>query len=128
MEPIDIQISRWIEQAEHDLDVAQKLTGLDAFDHASFLAQQSAEKYLKALWMKKHNQAPPRTHDLVRLAIELNASSEIIEAARMMSGDYMATRYPDIGEIIPAEEYSDMDAQERMEAARKVQHWVKENL
>ncbi|NIM05594.1 MAG: HEPN domain-containing protein [Armatimonadetes bacterium] len=128
MESLHDQIGRWLRQAEHDLETARKLVDFGAFDHAAFLAQQAAEKSLKALWMSKQKRISPRTHDLVRLAMELAAPPEIIEAARMMAGDYMATRYPDVGDDIPAKTYTAEDADRRVAAAAQVCGWVKDGF
>jgi HEPN domain-containing protein len=48
-----------------------------------------------------------------------------VEAARLMAGDYMATRYPDISEEIPAETYSSDDAKERVAAADVLFCWAR---
>ena len=122
------QITRWIRQAEHDLESAGKLVEHEAFDHAAFLAQQATEKSLKAAWIKRLNQTTPRTHDIIRLAIDLSAPKNVVDAARTMASDYMATRYPDLGEEIPADSYTRDDAQERLEAATLVLNWAREQL
>ncbi len=125
MEASAEQIGRWLKQAEHDLEAAQNLVRLESYDHASFLAQQAAEKALKALWIKLQGQIPPRTHNIVRLAAEVSAPAESLEAARLMSGDYMATRYPDVADVIPAEAYTADDAASRVLAAEEILRWVK---
>lgn len=58
----------WVRKAEVDHLAAARLAG-DAgpfHDVVSFLCQQSAEKYLKAL-LVEHGLAVPKTHDLERL-------------------------------------------------------------
>ena len=40
---------KWLKQALHDLDLAQKNLGIEGYDIAAFLSHQSVEKLLKAL-------------------------------------------------------------------------------
>lgn len=41
---------RWLQTSFEDLDAAQTLLSSSKFSHACFLAQQTCEKALKALW------------------------------------------------------------------------------
>lgn len=57
----------WVDRARHDLEVSRFTTGHGkAWDWVAFLAQQSAEQYLKALLVQAYVR-PPRVHDLVEL-------------------------------------------------------------
>lgn len=60
----------WIQKAEHDLKNAEHTLTLDdascPFDTVCFHAQQSVEKYFKALLTLK-NVSFPKTHDLTEL-------------------------------------------------------------
>lgn len=59
---------RWLALAEGDLDAARFLFGHEAaaLRNVGFLAQQAAEKALKAL-LAAHDEPIPRLHDLGRL-------------------------------------------------------------
>jgi HEPN domain-containing protein len=41
---------RWIKQALHDLEIAEKNIPIEGYDTASFLAHQSVEKLLKGIF------------------------------------------------------------------------------
>jgi HEPN domain-containing protein len=58
----------WIDKAEADFTTAERepRAAPPNFDAAAFLAQQSAEKYLKALLIEKGVKFP-KTHDLATL-------------------------------------------------------------
>lgn len=58
----------WIKKAERDLAASRTLgAAIDpSWDIVVFHAQQSAEKYLKALLVSRGIQ-PPKTHDLTKL-------------------------------------------------------------
>ena len=46
------EAERWLTTAEEDLRAAHSLHDSKNFSHACFMAQQSAEKAIKALWLK----------------------------------------------------------------------------
>ncbi len=68
------ETAEWIDKAEGDWKVAQRemQTADPVWDVVCFLAQQCAEKYLKA-FLEEHNVVFQKTHDLVVL---LNLSGE----------------------------------------------------
>jgi HEPN domain-containing protein len=66
---IEEHIQFWIDGADNDLDTAEKLFAADKFDWCLFLGHLVLEKALKAHYVKDNeNQAPPRIHNLVKLA------------------------------------------------------------
>jgi HEPN domain-containing protein len=59
---IDEQVTWWAKQAAHDLDMAGSNRQNGFHDGCALMCQQSAEKYLKALWMKVKAATPPKVH------------------------------------------------------------------
>ena len=91
------QISYWINSASHDLDVAETLFQSAKYDWCLYIAHLVLEKTLKALYVKNIDIAPPRIHDLVRLAdmakVELNEDTlEFMDGVNTFN---ISTRYPD---------------------------------
>lgn len=121
-------INRWIRQARHDLAAAEAVLHIGIFDNSAFLCQQAVEKMLKAAFIAREEHDPPRTHALVRLAQELGAPDDIIDLTQRLSPDYAATRYPDLGEAAPCEEYTERDARQRLQWARQVFAWLEDLL
>ena len=89
----------WIDKADGDWKVAQReVRAADpVWNVASFLAQQCAEKYLKA-FLEEQNIAFGKTHDLVvllnssgGLLLELNSQRQSLAH---LSTFGIATRYP----------------------------------
>ncbi len=58
--------SRWLDHARDDLRVARLALQHDYFSQAAYMAQQAAEKALKALILDS-DAIPARTHDLFAL-------------------------------------------------------------
>jgi len=89
----------WIDKAEGDWTVARReiQTPNPVWNVITFLAQQCAEKYLKA-FLEEHNIAFAKTHDLVVL---LNSSGGLLpeinplkQSLAHLSTFGIATRYP----------------------------------
>jgi HEPN domain-containing protein len=90
-----------------------------------FLAQQAAEKALKAL-LEARDLPVPRTHDLRVIAERLGAGHDaeaVIEAAILLSVYGVGPRYPSVTGEATAEQ-----ARAALDAARVVCDWADEAL
>lgn len=102
-------IQRWIEKASRDLYTARTMLQVDDVpaDIVCFHCQQCAEKSLKA-FLVSCDQAPPRTHDVVKLlALCRNFREDFssLEDSAIALADYaVEVRYPDDWREIPREE------------------------
>ena len=88
---------KWMEQARYDLETARAMLASGRYLYVLFCCQQSVEKALKALIIRRSGELPPRIHNLPRLA---QAAEIDMEAARMdflaqLSAYYVQTRYPE---------------------------------
>jgi len=79
--------SRLWEQAQEDLDTADKLLNVGKYYASVFFSEQAAEKALKVLYLEKRRRIT-FTHDLVELAEELGAPEDVCHAATELSPDY----------------------------------------
>lgn len=122
------QAQRWISQGDHDLNLARIAHANDSYEWAVAIAQQAAEKFLKALYIVRFQATPPRTHDLVMLANALNAPPELAAIGRPLTEDYLRARYPDIADGIPHEVFDASTAQERISQAERIREWVIQQL
>jgi HEPN domain-containing protein len=128
MPSLNEHLEWWTKQAAHDLEMAKSNRQNGFHDGCAVMCQQSAEKYLKSLYMKVHVQTPPRTHRCDQLAAMLGAPKNVITAAAMLESDYLKARYPDVAQGVPFEFFNDARSQERTEAAEEVQQWVLQQL
>ena len=69
------EVKNWLEQAEHDIEVAEYNFDGNMLDAAAFYSQQAAEKALKSLYLLKFNKLW-RVHDLVRIAKRVEAPTK----------------------------------------------------
>jgi HEPN domain-containing protein len=109
---------KWLKQALHDLEMAEKNISIGGYDVSAFLAHQSVEKLLKAILIIKGGRSP-KSHYIDELAKELRLSKELIDASSDLSVDYTFSRYPDVTDSIPYEQYNEEIAKEKVNLARK---------
>jgi HEPN domain-containing protein len=91
------EAQRWLRQAQHDRDAARLNRDHGFHEHACFVAQQSAEKALKA-FLYERGQGPVLGHSTTTLAGDcaaLEPSFATLGAAcRRLDQLYIPTRYP----------------------------------
>ena len=123
---------RWLQQAMEDLRWTDELTQRGGYYLACFLAQQVAEKSLKAFLYAKGLEIVlgHSVERLTREAAEWEPSIE--EQARrwaVLDSYYVPTRYPNsVPGTIPARVYTADAAQGALALAREVVAWVKARM
>ncbi len=110
---------KWLKQALHDLEMAEKNIGIGGYDVAAFLAHQSVEKLLKAILAIKGMKVP-KTHYIDELGKKLKLKSEIMENIAELTVDYTFSRYPDVSEQVPYEVYNEELAKEKVNIAKNI--------
>ena len=119
--------TRLWEQAEEDLDTADKLLQVEKYYASVFFSEQAAEKALKVIYLEKKRRVA-FTHDLVELAEELGAPENVSHAAAELSPDYLTTRYPNAANAVPAKLYDAASAEMHLKLSREVMRWAKQEL
>lgn len=117
---------KWLKQAVHDIQMAEKNIAIGGYDVAAFLAHQSVEKLLKAIFIIKGKKFP-KTHYIDELARELNLKKEYVDSLSELTVDYTFSRYPDVSENVPYEEYDEEIAKEKVKLAKEIFETLKEH-
>ena len=91
-------IKHWFESAKRDKETAEILFANKRYDHCLFFCHLFLEKALKALVIKKTDQAPPWTHDLLKLArvAELTLSASLKKDFQEINSFNIRARYNDV--------------------------------
>ncbi len=91
-------VKRWQESAKRNLKLSHDLFEGKHFDWALFAGQLALEKLLKGLVTKKIDDAPPFTHDLIKLAkvAGINLTAQQNADLREITKFHIAARYADI--------------------------------
>jgi len=120
---------RWVIQSEKDLEAARyNFTG-GLYNVACFLAQQSAEKILKAFLIKNGDNTiwGHSVADLVDDCSHIDESfEELFRIAGPLDKYYIPTRYPDgLPGGIPSNAYIEDDAKMAIKMAEEIISFVK---
>jgi len=93
----DDKITYWLKTAEQDWKVANHLFEKGDYSYALFFGHLALEKTLKAIYVKKQDETPPFSHNLVYLSekagLELQQSN--LELLEEISDYNLEARYPD---------------------------------
>lgn len=117
--------SRWLRQAHYDLVQAERLLQDGVYSYAAFLAEQSAQKSLKAFLLSRGRRFIA-IHSVGELAKEAAALEDrfapLVDQGRRLDRHYLTSRYPDAlpEPAIPAEAYVREDADQAVEIARAI--------
>jgi HEPN domain-containing protein len=118
------EVRRWFRYAEEDLDAAQRLTDAPGGvpRHPAWLAQQAAEKALKAVLIREQIEFP-RTHNLRRLRALIPPRwgvSDVSVDLDPLSQHAVESRYPENVPDVTSEEARSAvsDAERIVEAVR----------
>lgn len=110
---------KWLKQAFHDLEMAEKNIQIRGYDIAAFLSHQSVEKLFKALFAMEGKRIP-KTHYIDEMARQMGIPEEIMPDINDLTADYVFSRYPDAGANVPFEEYNETNACEKVNSAKRI--------
>ncbi|MEX2540781.1 MAG: HEPN domain-containing protein [Trueperaceae bacterium] len=120
-----LEAQRWLAQAHDDLQAAEILMERGKHAQASFYAQQSAEKGVKAVWRALDQES--LGHSITRLITTLPTGkprdllAPLLDEAKLLDRHYIPTRYPDsLPDLTPSEAYGRRDAEAAIAAARSI--------
>jgi HEPN domain-containing protein len=126
------EADRWWRQASTDLAFLPIAAQAGKYDTCCFLAQQTAEKALKA-YLFSQGEELIFTHSIFKLC-DLAARydpffADLKETVKTLDYYYVEARYPNaLQDVIPAEFYSARDAEEAIRMATDVHRAVGERL
>jgi len=127
------EAQRWLGTAEEDLDAAKVLLREGKYSHSCFLAQQSGEKALKALWYFLGED--PWGHSIYKLILEIpdeeirKKMAEIQDEAVGLDRFYIPTRYPNgLPDLTPAKYYFQRDVEFSIRAAGAIISKIREHI
>jgi len=124
---------RWLEQAEHNLKVAEHNFKASFYSDACFMAEQTAQAALKAfiVYHKKRLIWEHSIQELARISAQYDENfEEFIEYGKILDRYYIPTRYPDAlaRPAVPYKTYTEKDAREALNFARKMVGKVSEKI
>jgi len=121
---------RWLDQAEHNLEVAKNNFKSLFYSDACFMAEQTAQVALKAfiIYHRKRYISEHSIQELAKISSGYDKRFEdLIEAGKIIDRYYIPTRYPDAlaKPAVPYKTYMEKDAQEAICLVEKIIKLVK---
>ena len=115
--------------SQYDLKTAGAMLETGRYLYVTFMCQQSVEKILKAVYIYKKNELPPRTHNLAYLADVLEIALLDTEKRLLyqLNQFYLESRYPN-ERIQLAKAVSKRKGQMYLNQTQKVWKCLKQNL
>ena len=113
----------WLEKAKKDLESAKNSFKSDDTDWATFQLQQSIEKALKAVLIKKEKRLV-KNHDLVYLGNMLDLPKNYLDYCKEISPFYTINRYPDVLEI----NLEKVDVEKYLCWAQEILEWCEKQI
>ena len=108
----------WLAQARNDLEWGCASLESGFFSQACFIAQQVAEKALKAVAYHRGAELV-KGHSVYAVCRELGLNGDLEERARLLDQFYIPTRYPDAQPVgAPFQYFSRNQAEQAMDYAR----------
>ena len=120
------QIEYWINNAKIDIETAELLINNGKILHGLFFCHLVIEKALKAIFVKEHEEIPPKSHNLIYLSEKLNL--EFDDDTEIFLGILMKYqlegRYPDFNPTVPLSE----KALNYLQQTKTVLEWLEKKL
>jgi HEPN domain-containing protein len=119
----------WLRQAQDDYRFGRAALAGRFHAQACFVAQQVAEKAVKAVHYTLSGR-PVMGHSVQALLRRLNARAQVTDDLLTLGGVldqyYVSTRYPDaLPGVVPSEAFSAGQARAALRAANKILQWAK---
>lgn len=118
----------WLAQSDRDLITSKNCARSGDFYASAFFCHQAIEKSLKALYIQKFEDLPPKIHHIDKLANLLEAPNKILDITYSLSEDYMMTRYPDVSDQLPFQLYNEKMTRKKILQTEKLLSWVKKTI
>ena len=126
-EEINSGYEEWFFQADYDFETADAMFQADRYIYSVFMCHLSIEKTLKGLLLKKHNDFPPKIHNLVYFIerLQLKLSDKDLEFVFTLNKASIPTRYPeDLKKLLSV--FTQARTRSIVEQTRQLLQWLKQ--
>ncbi|MFB6246462.1 MAG: HEPN domain-containing protein [Candidatus Pacearchaeota archaeon] len=122
------EVRNWWRQSLEDLDSAERNLEIGKYYLVAFLCHQACEKGLKSYLMLRDSKRVLTTHSLVDLGKDAEVPQKVLDCLRNLAPEYTISRYPDVTESLPYENYSEGLATDLLDKAKEVFEWLKQKM
>ncbi len=123
------KIAYWIDIADYDLATARAMMDTNRYLYVIFMCQQAIEKIIKALYINRFDDEPPRSHNLgfVFKKLGIDAPPDTMQHFNMLSAYYIESRYPEYKERLSSI-VDKKKAKTHLQKTEEVYVWLKSLL
>jgi len=107
--------------------MAEKNISIKGYDITAFLCHQAVEKLFKAL-LALQGKKIPKTHYIDELGRLLNINESLLSQVIDLTADYTLSRYPDVHDFVPYEEYDEKMVKEKVKKAKNIFKYFKKHF
>jgi len=121
------KIEEWYLQSDYDFETAEAMYISGRYIYAIFMCHLSLEKALKGLYLKRKNEHPVKSHDLIYFVQknELEMNPEDFQFLLGLNRLSVPTRYPDdLKKLIKS--FTQDRTKENLDSAKSIQQWIKQ--
>jgi len=124
---------RWLDQAEHNLTVAESNFKSNFYSDACFMAEQAAQVALKAFVIlhRKRLMWEHSVQEIAKICAQYDKDFEkFIDFGKILDRYYIPTHYPDAlaSPAVPYKTYIEKDAKEALNFAKEIVEKVKQKI
>lgn len=125
------KVEYWLDLADEDVSVAELLLNGKKYLQSGFFCHLIAEKALKAIITNITNEAPPKTHDLTKLAVQGGIFNDLTDSQLSLLEELnplnIEARYPDYKTSI-ASMLTDEKTSNIFKETEEFLCWIKQRL
>ena len=119
-------VNNWLRSSQYDIGTAQALYESKRYVYVIFMCHLSVEKALKAIFVDRKKNTPPKTHDLLRLIElgEINVPDSHRPIIAHLNEASVPTRYPeDMSKLV--RHYNRLAAQRYLKETKGLLRWLR---
>lgn len=116
----------WLRQADYDIETAEFMFNGGRYFYAVFMCHLSIEKALKGLYLKRLQEIPPKTHNLIYLLNKTGIKPEehIGKFIVKINEATVVTRYPE--ELSKLQkDFTRTAVKDMLERSKEVLEWIR---
>jgi len=118
--------AEWLKQVDYDMDTADAMFAARRYLYAAFMCHLSVEKALKALFLERTKNDPPKSHNLLHFLTTLGIvpPPDILRFLTRLNESSIATRYPEELDITLGN-YTESVTQDILTDGKEAVKWIK---
>ena len=121
------KIEEWYLQSDYDFETAEAMYASGRYIYAIFMCHLSLEKVLKGLFLKRKNEHPAKSHDLIYFVQKIELEMNPVDFQFLLSLNRLSvpTRYPDdLKKLIRS--FTQDRTKGFLDSAKSIQQWIKQ--